>query len=131
VNILVLLLASGNCQTTSVGRISGRLIRTLTFWVGNRPPARSQNRERRLKTVIWEKLSRNDSVERRFSAVFLFSCLQQDNCMAVGRRGEFGQYFPPPVAMGGPAHGQFERVGFAARPAPDCGTSKQPPAQGV
>ena len=50
--------------------------------------------------------------------------------MAVGRRGEFGQYFPPPVAMGGPADGQFER-GFAAGPAPDRGPAKQPPAQGV
>jgi hypothetical protein len=50
--------------------------------------------------------------------------------MAVGRGGEFGQHFPPPVAIGGPTHGQFER-GFATRPAPDCGPAKQPPAQRV
>jgi hypothetical protein len=50
--------------------------------------------------------------------------------MAVWRRGDFGQHFAPPVAIGGPTHGQFER-GFAAGPAPDCGASKQSPAQGV
>jgi hypothetical protein len=75
-------------------------------------------------------LSRNDSVERRFSVGFLISCLKGVNCMAVGRRGEFGQHFPPPVAIGGPAHGQFER-GFAARPAPYRRASEQSPAQGV
>jgi hypothetical protein len=32
--------------------------------------------------------------------------------------------------MGDPADGQFE-CGFAADPAPDCGASKQSPAQGV
>jgi len=38
--------------------------------------------------------------------------------MAVGQRGEFLQHFPPPVAIGGPTNGQFER-GFAAGSAPD------------
>ena len=33
--------------------------------------------------------------------------------MAVWRRGEFGQHFPPPVAVGSSVDGQFER-GFAA-----------------
>ena len=28
--------------------------------------------------------------------------------MAVGRRGEFGQHFAPPVAIGGAPHGQFD-----------------------
>jgi hypothetical protein len=34
--------------------------------------------------TILGALSRNDSVERRFSASFLFSCLQGVNCLAVG-----------------------------------------------
>ena len=34
----------------------------------------------------------------------------------MARRGEFGQHFPPPVAMGGSTDGQFE-CGFAAGPA--------------
>ncbi len=50
--------------------------------------------------------------------------------MAVGQRREFGQYFPPPVAIGDATNGQFER-GFAARPTPHCRPVEQPPAQGV
>ena len=50
--------------------------------------------------------------------------------MAVGKRGEFFQHFPPPVAIGDATDGQFER-GFAARPAPYRCPPKQSPAQGV
>ena len=50
--------------------------------------------------------------------------------MAVGERGEFGQHFPPPVAVGGTPHGQFDR-GFATGSAPHRRPPKQLPTQGV
>lgn len=61
---------------------------------------------------------------------FLGSRLKGVNCMAVGERGELPQHFPPPVAVGGTPHRQFE-PGFAAGSAPDGGASEPSTAEGV
>ena len=50
--------------------------------------------------------------------------------MAVGWSGEFGQDFPPPMAISLALHRQFQR-GFAARSAPHRRPPKESPAQGV